>query len=220
MVLSILRKKSFWLLVGCGIVLALGGRYITILFNPPALLDWLDTLGPWQVPVFLGIHIITNVLGIPASLLVVVGGIRFGLWWGSLWSLLGATAGAIAAFWLARYLLQDWFRHRFQRHSLLSQIDRLMDTHAINCVLAVRFSPLSPFNLVNFLFGLTSVPVTTYALGTFIGITPGTIAYTWLGMAGLDAIAGRGLWQLGLALGFLTLLSLLPLWLQRQHRIP
>ncbi|MEM9007117.1 MAG: TVP38/TMEM64 family protein [Cyanobacteria bacterium P01_F01_bin.86] len=214
--IAILHKKYFWLLVLLGVVLALCGRNITLLFDPHALFQVLCSLGPWTVPAFLAAHILATMVGVPGTLLVIVGGAKFGLWWGSLWSLIGATVGAIAAFWVARYLLQDWFRDRFSKHRVFRQIDKLMDTHSFNCVLAVRFAPLSPFNLVNFLFGLTSVPVGAYSLGTLVGIGPGTVAYTWIGLAGLEAIQGKGLWPLTCALGFLALLSLFPIYLRRQ----
>jgi uncharacterized membrane protein YdjX (TVP38/TMEM64 family) len=210
------RYKFLWLGLGLGILLVVAIRHGHLLFNPQALFAWLEALGPWTVPVFVAVHIVATAVGIPGSLLVIVGGARFGLWWGSLWSLLGSTLGAIAAFWVARYLLQGWFRRRFARHKLLYRLDQIMDTHGVNCVLAVRFAPLSPFNLVNFLFGLTTVPVTAYALGTLVGIAPGTVAYTWIGLAGLEAIEGRGLCQLTWALSFLALLSLVPLYLRRR----
>lgn len=210
----VFRKGYFWILVLLGITLVLCARHLALLFNPQALFDALSSLGPWTVPIFLAAHVLATMVGIPGTLLVIVGGAKFGVWWGSLWSLIGATVGAIAAFWVARYLLQDWFRHRFAQHKIYRNIDKVMDTHSFNCVLAVRFAPLSPFNLVNFLFGLTSVPVSAYALGTLVGIAPGTVAYTWLGLAGLEAIEGEGLWQLTLALGFLAVLSLVPIYLR------
>lgn len=214
--ISLVHKKYFWLLVLLGLILALIGSNVTLLFDPQALFQALCSLGPWTVPVFLAAHILATMVGVPGTLLVIVGGAKFGLWWGSLWSLMGATGGAIAAFWVARYLMQDWFRDRFARRRIFQQIDRVMDTHSFNCVLAVRFAPLSPFNLVNFLFGLTSVPVGAYALGTLVGIAPGTVAYTWIGLAGLEAIQGKGLWALTLALGFLAVLSLFPLYLRKR----
>jgi uncharacterized membrane protein YdjX (TVP38/TMEM64 family) len=216
--MSVFRKGYFWLLVILALGLALGGRNLFLLFNPQALFEALCALGVWTVPVFIGAHILSTMVGVPGTLLVIVGGAKFGLWWGSLWSLIGTTLGAIAAFWVARYLLQDWFRDRFAKHRLYRNLDKVIDTHSFNCVLAVRFAPLSPFNLVNFLFGLTSVPVRAYAWGTLIGIAPGTVAYTWLGLAGLEAIQGKGLWPLTLALGFLAILSLVPLYFHRAKR--
>ena len=65
--------------------------------------------------------------------------------------------------------------------------------------------------MVNFLFGLTSVDLKSYAVGTFLGIIPGTLAYTWLGVTGREALDGKSLIPLFLALSLLVLLSLLPI---------
>jgi uncharacterized membrane protein YdjX (TVP38/TMEM64 family) len=213
---SLFRKPHFWLLVFLGVVLALSARNVALLFNPQALFNGLNSLGVWTVPVFLMAHVLATAVGVPGSFLVFVGGAKFGLWWGSLWSLIGSTTGAIAAFLVARYLLQGWFHRRFAQHRLYQNIDKMMDTHSINCVLAVRFAPLSPFNLVNFLFGLTSVPLGAYAVGTLVGIAPGTVAYTWIGLAGVEAIRGEGLWPLTLALSFLAVLSVVPIYLRNR----
>ena len=62
-----------------------------------------------SISLFLAAHIVANAIGIPGTVFVIVGGAVYGLWWGTLWSVIGATLGAIAAFWLARYLLHDWF---------------------------------------------------------------------------------------------------------------
>lgn len=215
---SIWRKGSFWLLALLGLIIALCLRHAQLLLNPQALLDTLAGLGPWKAPAFVTAHIFATMVGIPATLLVLAGGIIFGLWWGSLWSLIGATTGATAAFWVARYLLHDWFCRRFSHHPIYRNIDKVMDTHSLNCVLAVRFAPLSPFSLVNFLFGLTSMPTHAFFLGTLIGIAPGTVAYTWIGMAGVDAIRGEGLWPLTMALGFLAVLSIVPIFVHRHAR--
>lgn len=216
MSISVFRKGYFWLLVFLGFILALCWHHLDLLLNPPALLQKLDSLGPWTVPVFLSVHVLATAVGVPGTLLVIVGGAKFGLWWGSLWSLIGATVGAIAAFWVARYLLQNWFRDRFASHKAFYRIDKAMCAHSLNCVLAVRFAPFSPFNLVNFLFGLTSVSFGAYAMGTLLGIAPGTVAYTWIGLAGLEAMQGKGLWPLTLALGFLAVLSLVPFFLHKR----
>ncbi|MGF1460720.1 MAG: TVP38/TMEM64 family protein [Leptolyngbyaceae cyanobacterium] len=213
---TVFRKGNFWLLIFLGMILAFCLRHISLLSNPQALTETLDALGPWTAPVFVTAHILATMVGVPATLLVLLGGAQFGLWWGSLWSLIGATLGATAAFWVARYLLKDWFRRRFAHHRLYRSIDAVMDTHSFNCVLAVRFAPLSPFNLVNFLFGLTSVPVTAFFTGTLVGIAPGTVAYTWIGLAGVEAMQGKGLWPLTMALGFLAVLSIVPVLLSRR----
>lgn len=79
----------------------------------------------------------------------------------------------------------------------------------------MRFAPISPFNIVNFLFGLTPIEGYHYTIGTFFGIIPGTIAYTWLGVTGDAAWKGGSRLQFFIALGFLALLSLLPILVKR-----
>ncbi|WP_204141896.1 TVP38/TMEM64 family protein [Halomicronema sp. CCY15110] len=214
---TVFRKKYFWVLVSLGLILAVCLRNLSLLLDPEALMAAFGDLGPWAAPAFVAAHILATMVGVPATLLVLLGGAKFGLWWGSLWSLIGATVGATAAFWVARYLLQDWFRQRFAQRKIYRNIDKVMDTHSFNCVLAVRFAPLSPFCLVNFLFGLTSAPVNAFFWGTLIGIAPGTVAYTWIGLAGLEAIQGKGLWPLTLAMSFLGVLSIVPILLRRQR---
>jgi len=156
---------------------------------------------------------------IAAFLLARYCGMIFGVVWGTLWSALGATLGAIAAFLLARYWLHDWFKQRFYHHPRLRRLDYHLCDRPLHYVLAVRLVPISPFNLVNFLFGLTSIPLGTYALGTGLGILPGTLIYTWLGHAGRQALTEGRWWSLWLALAALVLLSGLPI-LSKSRRPP
>jgi uncharacterized membrane protein YdjX (TVP38/TMEM64 family) len=134
--------------------------------------------------------------------------------WGTLWSVVGATLGAIAAFAMARFLMGDWAERRWGRHSALQKLKGMIRGNMFHCVLVMRLNPIAPFNLLNFLFGLTPIDLKPYALGTCLGITPGTLAYTWLGASGARAWRGDGLLQLFLALGLLAGLTLLPIVLK------
>ncbi|MGK7888687.1 MAG: TVP38/TMEM64 family protein [Leptolyngbyaceae cyanobacterium] len=169
----------------------------------------------WGVILFLIAHTMAAVIGVPGTFLVVIGGVVFGLVWGTIWSVVGATLGAIAAFCLARYCLRHWVERRWSHHKIFQTLDKLLHQSELNCVLAIRFAPISPFSVVNFLFGLTRVPLRTYVVGTSVGIIPGTLAYTWLGVAGHEAWSGHGLMPLILALGGLALLSVIPVVLKR-----
>jgi len=53
-------------------------------------------------------------------------------------------------------------------------------------------------------------------LGTLIGIIPGTMAYTWLGVTGTEALHGGSWWPLMCCLMVLMLLAGLPIWIQRR----
>jgi uncharacterized membrane protein YdjX (TVP38/TMEM64 family) len=208
-------NKVWGLLIAAAVLtvlLSTGDAYaLLVLFDRMALTDFFKAAGHSSICIFLIAHIVANAVGVPGTLLVVVGGAVYGLWWGALWSVVGAGLGAIAAFCLARYLLFDWFRRKFSHRPIFKKIDATLCKNPLLCVLTVRFSPVSPFNVVNFAFGLTSVPIRAYALGTFFGIIPGTLAYTWLGVTGAAALNGDSATPLVVCLLMLMVLSALPL---------
>ncbi|MCM1984004.1 TVP38/TMEM64 family protein [Lyngbya confervoides] len=204
-----------WFLMG---LLALPGlvEVLPVLWDSQQLTAWLDGLGPKATVWFVGLHIGATAIGIPGVILTLVGGVCFGLVWGSVWSVLGATLGALAAFSLARYLMHGWWQRRFGHHALLKSLNRMVKERPFWFVLTLRFAPISPFNLTNFLLGLTPLRPWPYTFGTLIGIMPGVVLYTWLGQSGYDAFHGQG-WISFLGAGSaLALLSLLPLLLRRR----
>ncbi|NJK39696.1 MAG: TVP38/TMEM64 family protein [Oscillatoriales cyanobacterium RM2_1_1] len=185
--------------------------------NPQNLGASLQVWGAWTIAGFIIIYSLLTLVGIPATPLTIAGGLVFGWVWGTVWTVVGATLGAIAAFYLARYLLRDWFEKRFGQHRALLRLQRITTKRPLKCVLLIRLAPICPFNLANFLFGLTSIDGKSYALGTFIGIIPGSLAYIWLGIAGEQAIQQGDRLAFGLGLGFFLLLCILPmaLWKNR-----
>jgi uncharacterized membrane protein YdjX (TVP38/TMEM64 family) len=213
------QRKCFWGWLLASAIFVIGiWRVWGCFWQPASLVHWLEQAGPWQPVWFIAANFVANSIGVPGTLLVVAGGAVFGLAWGTLWSVVGATLGAIGAFGLSRYLLHDWFVARFGRHPQLLYFNQLMHQHGLRVVLAIRLAPISPFNLVNSLLGLSTVRFYPYAIGTCIGIIPGTFAYTWLGASGRDVLQGKGSVPLILSLSLLSLLTLLPIVITRWQR--
>ena len=221
-------NQKFWLFCFAAALLVIIGSLIgwpsvALLFDRETLIQFFSTTGEQSareaalgVGIFLIAHVVANAIGIPGTVLVVVGGAVYGLWWGALCSVIGATMGAVVAFWLARYLLHDWFQKRFAHSALLKKLNETLCKEGLSCILLIRFSPVSPFNVVNFALGLTPVSVKSYALGTLVGIIPGTLAYTWLGVTGAEAIASGNWLPLFCCLLLLMLLSALPIAIRSQ----
>jgi uncharacterized membrane protein YdjX (TVP38/TMEM64 family) len=205
-------KTGFWVFLA-------GGAFLTVcvlspikdLFDEAFLVQHFHALGTSAAPFFVLIFAGTTSLGFPGNIMSVAAGAVFGLFWGTVWSVVGATLGATGAFLLARYTLHTWAERSFSKHPMLQGLNQAIVRNPFNFVLVVRFTPLSPFSLVNFLFGLTPIDLKTYVLATFIGIIPLSVAYAWLGMSGMQALHGGDRLPLFLALGFLTLLSVLPM---------
>jgi uncharacterized membrane protein YdjX (TVP38/TMEM64 family) len=192
-------------------------QYLPILFDQARLQAELQKYGFWSALIFVLLHMVATMIGIPGVILTIVGGVLFGLVWGSLWSLIGATLGAIGAFWVARSFLHDWIQCRLGHHQSILTFNEAVERHALTFVLVIRFAPISPFNLANFLFGLTTIHWFPYSLGTFLGIIPGVITYTWVGVTSNQAIHGHNPMPLLMACSLLAILSALPLVLHRDR---
>ncbi len=153
-------------------------------------LAWIESLGAIAPLAFIGIYIISTIAFLPASLLTLGAGIVFGVWLGSLYVFVGATLGAIAAFLVGRYLARDWAVEKIAGNDKFNAIDRAVGKEGLKIVLLTRLSPLFPFNLLNYAFGLTGVSIQDYIIGS-VGMIPGTLMYVYIGsLAGNIALIG------------------------------
>lgn len=148
----------------------------------------LERFGPFAPILFIAIYALATPLFVPGSLLTLTGGAIFGPVMGALWNLLGATLGATIAFLIARYTAADWVARR--AGGRLAGIIRGVEDEGWRFVALVRLTPLFPFNLVNFAFGLTRIRLVEYVIASFVCMAPGAIAYTYLGYAGRTAASG------------------------------
>ncbi|MEM7771180.1 MAG: TVP38/TMEM64 family protein [Cyanobacteria bacterium P01_E01_bin.6] len=210
-------KWSYLALMGFMAVSLWASPLRHLLLQPDEAIHKFQMMGIGAGLLFAFAHVVATVLWFPGSVLVIAGGAVFGIFWGTVWSVLGATVGAIIAFWLARYLLRDWVKQRFQNHPLLRRVNQTVRKHSLRCVFVVRFAPISPFTIINFVFGVTPIHVKPYAVGTFLGIIPGTLLYTWVGATGQQALHGENISSFLLAVALLTLLSLLPLLMRSRQ---
>lgn len=143
-------------------------------------LQWVESLGIWGGVAFMGIYIIATIAFLPASLLTLAAGVVFGVVWGSVYVFVGATLGAIAAFLVGRYLIRGWVSKKIAGNQKFVAIDQAVAEEGFKIVLLTRLSPVFPFNLLNYAFGVTGVTLKDYVLGS-IGMIPGTIMYVYIG---------------------------------------
>jgi uncharacterized membrane protein YdjX (TVP38/TMEM64 family)/rhodanese-related sulfurtransferase len=175
-----------------------------------AVQAWVRSAGAWAPVLFVLLYALATVLFLPGSLLTLAGGALFGPVLGTVYNLTGATLGASLAFLAARYLASDWVAHRSAGR--LAQLIRGVEAEGWRFVAFVRLVPLFPFNLLNYALGLTRIGFVQYAVASYVFMLPGALAYTYLGYAGREAVAGgEGLIQKGLlALGLLAVVAFMP----------
>ncbi len=189
-------------------------------FNAEALVAWLRAAGMLAPLLFMLVYVLSAVLFLPAAPLALVGGALFGPWWGTFYSLTGATLGATAAFLIARYVAADWVGRK--AGGRVQQLVAGVEAEGWRFVAFVRLVPLFPFNLLNYALGLTRIRLRDYVLASYVFMLPGAVAYTYLGYVGREAWAGgEGLMQKALlALGLLGVVGFLPGLVQRLRAGP
>lgn len=184
-------KGLVLLVIIAGLVLAT--RY----FNLPDLLrdvlKYIDESGPVGSLVFFLLYVLASVFMVPAAILTLGAGAVFGVVKGSILVSLSSTAGAAAAFLVGRYLARDTVSRRVQGNPKFKSVDDAVAVEGWKIVGLTRLSPVFPFNLLNYIFGLTSVPFGHFVLASWIGMMPGTVMYVyWGSLAGTLAEIGLG----------------------------
>jgi uncharacterized membrane protein YdjX (TVP38/TMEM64 family)/rhodanese-related sulfurtransferase len=180
-----------------------------------ALDAWLSGLGFVAPLAYLGLYAVGTIAFLPGALFALAGGALFGPVWGALLNLAGATIGASLTFLIARYLAGDWVAAR--SGGRLKRLIEGVEAEGWRFVAFVRLVPLFPFNLTNYALGLTRIRFVPYVVTSFICMAPGAIAYTWLGHAGREALAGdTSAIRYGmLALGLLAAIAFAPRLVKR-----
>ena len=175
-----------------------------------ALDAWLSGLGFVAPLAYLGLYAVGTIAFLPGAIFALAGGALFGPVWGALLNLAGATIGASLAFLIARYLAGGWAAAR--SGGRLKRLIEGVEAEGWRFVAFVRLVPLFPFNLSNYALGLTRIRFVPYVVTSFICMAPGAIAYTWLGHAGREALAGdTSAIRYGmLALGLLAAIAFAP----------
>ncbi|MCH7916734.1 MAG: TVP38/TMEM64 family protein [Planctomycetes bacterium] len=156
-------------------------------------LDWISGLGPTGPLVFVLLYILACVLLLPGSLLTLGAGVVFGVIEGSVVVSVGSTLGATCAFLVGRYLARDWVGAKIAGNDKFKAIDEAVAVEGWKIVGLTRLSPIFPFNLLNYAFGLTQVKLKHYLIASWLGMMPGTIMYVYIGsLAGDLASLGSG----------------------------
>ena len=182
-------------------VTRLGGLLVLVLLlsawaDPVSGSDWVADLRGWvagfgpAAPVVYGLaYVLATVLFVPGSALTIGAGVAFGLLWGTVLVSIASTVGGALAFLLARYLLRERVESWVEGREKFAMVDRAVAEKGWRIVALTRLSPVFPFNLQNYAYGLTGVSFRGYVLASWIAMLPGTLLYVYLGAAGVQVAA-------------------------------
>ena len=157
------------------------------------MLAWISGLGSLGPLVFIALYILVCVLLLPGSIPTLGAGVVFGVVKGFIVVSVGSTLGATCAFLIGRYLVRDWISGKIAGNEKFKAIDEAVGRQGWKIVLLTRLSPIFPFNLLNYAFGLTKVSLKHYFFASWVGMIPGTVMYVYIGsLAGDLAKLGTG----------------------------
>jgi uncharacterized membrane protein YdjX (TVP38/TMEM64 family) len=155
-----------------------------------SFIGWVQQLGPAGVVVFIIAYALATVLFLPGWIFTVSAGLIYGVVKGTLIALTGAVIGASLSFLVARYLLRKNIEEITKRNPRFRAIDEAIGKNGWKIVGLLRLSPLIPFNLSNYFYGITSISFGAYVLVSAIGMIPGTLMYAYLGAIGQAGVSG------------------------------
>ena len=144
------------------------------------LQQWTETYYILSVLVFVAAYTILAACSIPgAAVMSLLGGFLFGVWAGSVWVVLAATAGATITFMAVNTAFGRLMRQRAANTS--GRLSRGLAGNAFNYLFFLRLVPICPFFVINIAAGLVGMSLRTFVLATFLGIIPGSVIYAWVG---------------------------------------
>jgi uncharacterized membrane protein YdjX (TVP38/TMEM64 family) len=144
--------------------------------------DDIDFFGWWGGVVFVVGYGILSLVPIPKSVVSIAAGLVWGFWLGTVLVTVASAIGAGLAFLIGRALGQDLVERIIGGR--LRRIDDALSRKGLRAVIVLRLIPVLPFTVVNYGAGLTEVTTRDYALGTLIGMLPGTVVFVAIGAVG------------------------------------
>ena len=181
------RKAIPWKWIGIAVVVAAliaAARLLPVREWLKSFQDWVHGMGPAGMLLYAAVYIAAVVLFVPGIVLTLGAGFLFGLGWGIVVVSVASTTAAALAFLIARYFARDAVERLARKDPRFEAIDRAIGKEGWKVVALLRLSPLVPFSLSNYLYGLTSVKFGSYVATSWVAMLPATVLYVYLGAAG------------------------------------
>ncbi|HJU11293.1 MAG TPA: TVP38/TMEM64 family protein [Candidatus Binataceae bacterium] len=195
-IINILRIVIIAILIGVSAYVLVAHREW---FDDPKLLKGeVIAWGVWGPIIYILLYAVGPSFLVPGAVMTVAAGLAFGMWWGSVWSLIGADAGAVVAFGAGRFLGRS-FVERTMGVRLRGILNRL-ERNGFYLTLYLRLVPLIPYNAFNLLAGASPIRFKDYFWASMIGMIPGTVLFALLG----DSLWHPGSPRFFIALGLIA----------------
>jgi len=174
--------------------------------------------GPQAAAVYVLAYLLSSPIPFLAPVLAAAGGLLFGPMAGTALAIFISAGTSLVPFWIARRLGQEWVSAKLKGKRLDDLYRQANQGSGFQFILLLRLVPILPWELQNYVAGVTRVRVPVYLLATILGSAPLTIALVILGAAAKDPAS----WQFFAALALTGAVLLVPILvtLLRRRRKP
>jgi uncharacterized membrane protein YdjX (TVP38/TMEM64 family) len=172
------------------VVPMLGSSALLVLGYPIG--HWMQANPVYGSVVFvLGVFFFCGLALLPTNLIGILAGWAFGFWIGLLWMVIGVVGSATISYFINLRLTGHTLTALTQRNARADAIHRALTNEGFlkttSVITLIRMSVVMPFAFTNFFLAAARVPISSYVLGTFIGMLPRSGAMVLLG-ASLSAL--------------------------------
>jgi uncharacterized membrane protein YdjX (TVP38/TMEM64 family) len=186
-------RRGRWIALAlCAALLVVAARWLPLGAWLAELRGWVGSFGPLAVAVYVAIYVVAALLLVPGTLVTLAAGPLFGLWGGMAAVSVASTTAAALAFLIARYVARDAVARRARRDPRFEAIDRAIGAKGWRIVALLRLSPLFPYSIGNYLYGITAIRFWPYVAASWVAMLPATFLYVYLGHAGALGLAAAG----------------------------
>jgi uncharacterized membrane protein YdjX (TVP38/TMEM64 family) len=209
-----------WIALGAAVIaLVIAARVLPVTQWLREFSEWAGNLGIAGFVAFVFVYAIATVLFVPGWPLTVGAGFAFGLLIGTAAVSVGSTFGAALAFLAGRFIARERIERWSANNKRFQAIDRAIGKEGWKLILLLRLSPVIPFNVSNYFYGITAVKFWPYLFASWVGMVPGTVLYVYLGSigkAGLGSGSGNASMLKWILLGTgLVATVLVTVWVSR-----
>ena len=218
------RNKIIITIIGIGVIAFLVRhlgliKYIKI-ENIAQVKNLIEGFGIWGPIIYLFLYIAACLFFLPGLPITLLGGLAFGPVWGTVWTSIASIGGATASFLVSRYVARDMIEDKFGHNHQFKKIENGFKKHGWRMLVITRMVPVFPFNLQNYLYGLTNIKLVTYISISWICMLPATIAYCFAAgsiVKGTKNIKSTFIY-LGIAAVFFVIVSFLPRLIKKKQK--
>lgn len=147
-------------------------RHFAFLTDAQAVREFIQGYGILAPVVLIVLQAVQVVVApIPGQVLAVVAGYLFGIWWGTLYNMIGITIGSAIAFWISRRYGRTYVENIVHEETL-AQFDAISDDYGRAALFFFFLVPGLPDDVICFAGGLTDIPLWQLVVLAVIGRTP------------------------------------------------